>query len=126
MFLSARSFGGVPRLLVVACTVAVGACARQAPAAKQAATAPDAPQLFGRACAKCHSVDGSGGLPMVADGPRPINFHNSAWQASRSDAEILAAIRDGRGAMPPFADVLKPQEITALAAYVRSLNSRTR
>jgi len=30
---------------------------------------------------------------MAANGPRPINLRDSAWQASRSDAEILAAIR---------------------------------
>jgi mono/diheme cytochrome c family protein len=63
---------------------------------------------------------------MAANGPRPVNFHDPAWQASRTDAEVASAIRDGRGAMPPFADVLKPDEIAALAVYVRSLNSGTR
>lgn len=63
---------------------------------------------------------------MVAGGPRPINFHDAAWQGSRSDGEIAAAIRDGRGAMPPFADVLKPEEITALVRQIRSLNPGTR
>jgi mono/diheme cytochrome c family protein len=63
---------------------------------------------------------------MAVNGPRPVNLHDPAWQASRTDAELVAAIRDGRGAMPPFSDVLKPDEITALATYVRSLNSGSR
>lgn len=63
---------------------------------------------------------------MVANGPRPVNLRDPAWQASRTDAELVAAIRDGRGAMPPFSDLLTRDQITALAAYVRSLNSGTR
>jgi mono/diheme cytochrome c family protein len=117
---------GVLRLALFVCTVATGACAGSAPAAQQSAHAPDARQLFARACSKCHSADGTGGLPMAANGPRPINFHDPAWQASRSDAELVAAIRDGRGAMPPFADVLKPDEIAALASHIRALNPGTR
>ncbi len=118
--LSLTSSGGALRLGVLVCTLTSGAaCATQAPAG-QSVSAPDAPQLFARACAKCHSTEGTGGLPMAANAPRPINFHDAAWQASRSDAEIIAAIRDGRGAMPPFNDVLRPQEIATLARHVRS------
>ena len=121
-----RSFRGAVCLALVVCTVLMAGCARQAPAAEQGAVRPDAQQLFARACSKCHATDGTGGLPMAANGPRPVNLHDAAWQASRSDAEIVAAIRDGRGAMPPFADVLKADEIATLAAYVRSLNSGIR
>jgi len=39
--------------------------------------------------------------------------------------ELTAAIRDGRGAMPPFNDVLSGGEIAALAAYVRQLGTST-
>lgn len=116
---------GALRLALVVCTVSGAACARQAPAGERAAPV-DAGQLFARACSKCHSADGTGGLPMATNGPRPVNLHDPAWQASRTDAEILSAIRDGRGAMPPFADVLKPEEIAALGAHVRSFNSATR
>jgi mono/diheme cytochrome c family protein len=110
----------------VVCTLMTVACGGSAPAAQQKAGETDARQLFARACGKCHSIDGTGGLPMAANGPRPINFHEPAWQASRTDAEILAAIRDGRGAMPGFAGVLTPEEIGALTAYVRRFKSGTR
>lgn len=62
---------------------------------------------------------------MVANGPRPTNFHDATWQASRSDLEIATAIRDGRGSMPPFNDVLNPDEITTLARYVRAMGAPT-
>lgn len=117
---------GALRLMLIVCTVASAACARPSPAGEQAVSRPDGPQMFARACSKCHASDGTGGLPMALNGPRPINFHDSVWQAARTDAEIVAAIRDGRGAMPPFGDVLKSDEIAALAVYVRSLNSETR
>jgi mono/diheme cytochrome c family protein len=34
---------------------------------------------------------------------------------------VVAAIRSGRGAMPPFEDLLTADQINHLAAYVRSL-----
>ena len=101
------------------------ACAGDAPAQSRGAGANPS-QLYDRACARCHAADGSGGLPMAqGGGPRPIDFRDRDWQRSRSDVELTAAIRDGRGAMPPFNDVLTESEIAALAAYVRALGSAT-
>jgi mono/diheme cytochrome c family protein len=101
-------------------TAAIAACAQPAPASQQA---PEihGPQLFEQACAKCHGPDGTGGLPMAANGPKPINLRDPEWQRGRSDDAIVAAIRDGRGAMPPFDGVLTSQQITALARHVRTL-----
>jgi mono/diheme cytochrome c family protein len=62
---------------------------------------------------------------MAANGPKPTDLGDGAWQASRTDAEITAAIRDGRGAMPPFKDVLDTDQIAALTRYVRSLPKRS-
>jgi mono/diheme cytochrome c family protein len=81
----------------------------------------DPPALFAQACAKCHASDGTGGLPMAVNGPRPTDLTAADWQQSRTDAEIAAAIRKGRGAMPPFLDVLTAAQIDALGGYVRSL-----
>jgi mono/diheme cytochrome c family protein len=60
---------------------------------------------------------------MVAGGPRPIDLRSADWQASRSDVEVYAAIRHGRGAMPPFEDVLTADEVAAMTAYVRQLGA---
>ena len=116
-----RRFGGrrVVCTLALVLSTGVGACSRSAPAAERIEI--DAAGLFAQACAKCHAADGTGGLPMVANGPRPADLTSAAWQASRSDADLAAAIRSGRGAMPPFQDVLTAEQITALGAYVRAL-----
>ena len=58
---------------------------------------------------------------MAANGPRPIDLTAGDWQRSRSDQDLVAAIRNGRGAMPPFGDVLTNEQINALGAYVRTL-----
>lgn len=60
---------------------------------------------------------------MAANGPKPTDLRDAAWQASRTDAEVTAAVRDGRGAMPPFKDVLDTDQIAALTRYVRSLRT---
>jgi mono/diheme cytochrome c family protein len=62
---------------------------------------------------------------MAEGGPRPIDFRSADWQRSRSDAELTAAILEGRGAMPPFKDVLRGDEAAALAAYIRRLGTST-
>lgn len=105
-------------ILLVMCAGAA-ACSRSAPAAERAPI--DASALFAQACAKCHAADGTGGLPTVVNGPRPVDLTATEWQRARTDAELLAAIRNGRGAMPPFQDVLSSEQITALASHVRSL-----
>ena len=58
---------------------------------------------------------------MAVNGPRPADLTTAEWQRSRTDAEIVAALRNGRGAMPPFQDVLTPPQIEALGTYVRRL-----
>ena len=107
----------VRAVALMVCT-GVGACSRSAPAAERPA---DAAALFSQACARCHGADGTGGLPTVPNGPRPADLTAAEWQQTRSDADLAAAIRNGRGAMPPFEDVLTSDQITALAAHVRTL-----
>jgi mono/diheme cytochrome c family protein len=121
VFLSPPFSGRVCRpvrtILLLVFTISLAACSRSEPAAAPT----DARALFGQACAKCHAEDGSGGLPTVANGPRPVDLTAAEWQRSRSDAELAAAIKTGRGAMPPFDGVLTTDQITALASYVRTL-----
>jgi cytochrome c6 len=95
------------------------ACSGDARAPEQAAV--DGAALFAQACAKCHAADGTGGLPSVPNGPRPVDLTADEWQRSRTDAEVTAAIRNGRGAMPPFADLLTNEQINGLTAHVRKL-----
>jgi mono/diheme cytochrome c family protein/uncharacterized membrane protein len=75
--------------------------------------------LFQQHCAECHGADGTG---SQARGrlPKTPNFADAAWQARRSDAQLLASILDGQGKkMPPWRDELGEEQARDLVAYVR-------
>ena len=106
-------------VLLAICSLPSAGCAGSSQASEQPAA--DGRALFGQACAKCHGEDGGGGLPTAVNGPRPIDLRQTSWQQSRTDAEIVATVRDGRGAMPPFEGVLTHEQIQAVTAHVRQL-----
>jgi mono/diheme cytochrome c family protein len=58
---------------------------------------------------------------MAENGPRPVDLTAADWQRARSDAQLVAAITAGSGAMPQFGDVLTTEQIRGLAAYLRTL-----
>jgi mono/diheme cytochrome c family protein len=73
-------------------------------------------KIFTEQCAPCHGVDAAGGTFATSILPRI---------ATLDDAALEAAIRSGvpaRG-MPGFA--LKPSEMTAVVAYLRTLRAPT-
>jgi mono/diheme cytochrome c family protein len=76
--------------------------------------------VFGTNCATCHGADGKGKAEF-----RTPDFTDPKVQASLTDAQLAAAIRNGkRGtAMPAWAGKLSDQEISAVAVYIRSLGS---
>jgi mono/diheme cytochrome c family protein len=72
---------------------------------------------FNRYCVRCHGVDGRG----VWDIPDVPDFTNPRWQACRSDAQLVRATLEGRGAcMPPFRGTLTLDEAWAMARYLRT------
>ncbi len=82
-----------------------------------------ATSLFGAMCASCHGAGGAGdgpGRPPVAP-PLP-DFTRAEFQSERTDEQLAAVIRDGRGGfMPAFGDRLSPEGIVALVRHVRRL-----
>ncbi len=83
---------------------------------------PDGAKVFVQNCAKCHGEDGKG-KPEIGT----PNFTDPKVQASITDEQITTTIKKGRKgtAMPAWAGKLSEQQITAVAAYVRSLGSGT-
>lgn len=75
--------------------------------------------LFAAQCASCHGSGGRGDGPMAAVF-RPADLTAASLQSSRTDAELAAAITNGRGRMPPFGQNLRPEAVTALVQLVRS------
>jgi mono/diheme cytochrome c family protein len=97
-----------------------------APSADPAAAANE---LFSARCALCHGPDGRGDGPgSAALNPKPRNYHDKAWQASVTDAQIQKTILEGGAAvgkspvMPAHPDLASnPQLLAALIAKIRSL-----
>ena len=97
-----------------------------APSADPAAAANE---VFATRCALCHGPDGRGDGPgSAALDPKPRNYHDKAWQASVTDAQIQKTILEGGAAvgkspvMPAHPDLAaNPQVLAALIAKIRSL-----
>jgi mono/diheme cytochrome c family protein len=105
--------------------------ATSAPPAGDAPATPAEPALTGAAlgakvfstrCALCHGPDGHGDGPgSKALNPKPRNLHDQAYMSTRTDAQLLEIIHNGKGAMPKWGGVLSEAEITAVLAHVREL-----
>lgn len=93
------------------------------PAASQ--TSARGREIFASVCARCHGKEGRGGLPAKAGSPAPRDFADPAFQRTRTDAQIRAAIVHGvdGGAMPSFASTLAAEDLEALVRQVRSFGS---
>ena len=94
--------------------------AREGPSAAPLPAADDAAELtYRRYCIGCHGDDGHGndgttGADLAAiDGPL----------TKRSDAELMASVRDGKvgklATMPAHKPILSESQIAAVLAYVR-------
>lgn len=80
--------------------------------------------LFEYHCATCHGEDGKGtrrGRELKSP-----NLADPDWHAKKKDEEILNSITNGKNKMPRWSDKLKPEEIQALAKYVRKLALKKR
>jgi mono/diheme cytochrome c family protein len=77
------------------------------------AHAQDAAALYKSKCAMCHGPDGK----------KPAGHElTSAAVQKESDADLNAVITNGKPPkMPKYGDKLKPEEITGLVAYIRTL-----
>lgn len=85
---------------------------------KALAQQASASQLFSENCAVCHGLNGRGAVKM----PNIPDFTDPAFHKSRTDEQLIESVTNGKGLMTPFGDVLKPEEIRSLVAYVRSFS----
>lgn len=76
-----------------------------------------AADLYKTHCQSCHAVNGDSPL-------EPMNFADSAWKHGSTPAKVEAVIAKGvpGTAMLAFGGKLKPAEVRALAALVRSFD----
>ena len=82
-------------------------------------TEPEAKAIYVAKCAKCHGSDGTGVEKYKKKGVK--DFTDANWQKTRSNAQLTAAVKDGKGeVMPSWKAKLSDAEIKALVALVRS------
>jgi len=86
-------------------------------AAPRAADVRKGEQLYATHCVVCHGPDGAPAMPGAPD----LRRGNVLL---RPDAQLLDAIRRGRGGMPAYLGVLKEREILDVIAYTRVLAMR--
>jgi mono/diheme cytochrome c family protein len=75
--------------------------------------------LYKQKCATCHGTDGKGDTP--AGKSMKVRSFADPEIAKMSDDELAAAIEKGKGKMPAYGKSMKPDEIKAMVAYIRSL-----
>jgi mono/diheme cytochrome c family protein len=79
--------------------------------------------LWNVSCASCHGRDGRGQGPSKPPVAQIPDFTLADFQKQRTDAQLLAVIREGRGMMPPFGKQLNDQGLTALVQHVRKFGA---
>jgi mono/diheme cytochrome c family protein len=70
-------------------------------------------------CMMCHGADGSGSTPAgKAMGAIPFS---SPALVKASDADLIAATKNGKGKMPAYSGKLTDPQIKDVVAYIRTL-----
>jgi cytochrome c6 len=84
------------------------------PAWGRGADAARSAEQYRMYCSHCHGASGRPVLPTAPDFTQPTAL-------LRPDPTLLASIRQGRGAMPAFAGVLRDREILDIVTHLRTL-----
>jgi cbb3-type cytochrome c oxidase subunit III len=79
--------------------------------------------VFKSTCISCHGSNGRGdGILARLIGAPMVDFTDSLRMRTRTDAMLIASVRDGKGRfMPAWKEVLGTREITDVVNYVRAL-----
>ncbi len=82
----------------------------------------DGKALYEGKCKSCHAIDGKGTATMKEKNKIP-DLTDAAWQGAHDRAKIVAVVTDGikDTKMGSFKAKLKPEEIEAVAVYVKTL-----
>jgi mono/diheme cytochrome c family protein len=75
-------------------------------------------------CAMCHGENGDGKGELAADMKNVTDFTAPDALKNRTDGELFAIMRKGKGEMPPEGDRAKNDDIWNLVNYIRSLKKK--
>jgi mono/diheme cytochrome c family protein len=87
----------------------------------------DAKGAYGTVCTTCHGPAGAGDGPGAAAlNPKPANFSEAAFWASRTDDQLVKVIREGGASvgksalMPAWGGLYNEAQAKALVAYIKT------
>lgn len=81
----------------------------------------DGKAVFDTHCKKCHGATGTPSAAMKRLLPE-LPTWDAGFFAQRSDDQLVQVLMNGKGKnMKPLRDVLKPEEMLAVARYIRTL-----
>jgi high-affinity iron transporter len=81
--------------------------------------------LYIQGCATCHGSSGLGdGAAARTLSRLPPELGSFAWQAERSDSQLVAAVREGKIGTPMPPAQLTQTQVQSVVAYLRSLPGR--
>lgn len=101
-------------ILVVAIAIAASPAAGQGDAAGA--------DVYKAKCATCHGQDGSGNTP-VGKSLQVADLRSKAVQ-SKSDAELIQSVTEGKGNMPGFKGNITDDEIHAVVTFIRTFAAK--
>jgi len=82
-----------------------------------ALAAEDGKALFESKCAMCHGKDGV----AKATAKGSANMNDPAWQKAHDAAAIAKTTTDGKNKMPAYKEKLTPDQVKAIAEYIKTL-----
>jgi cytochrome c6 len=100
------------RLCVISVLASSVVCAAQGPGA----------DTYKSKCQMCHAADGSGSTP-AGKSTKAVPF-SAPEILSKSDADLIAITKNGKGKMPAYASKLTDAQITDVVAYIRTLQKK--
>jgi mono/diheme cytochrome c family protein len=75
-------------------------------------------------CGACHGDEGKGDGPAAAGlTPRPPDLTRSERVLTMADEELLQYLSVGEGSMPGYGEILTPQELRYVVAWLRALDT---
>jgi mono/diheme cytochrome c family protein len=73
-------------------------------------------------CQMCHAADGNGNTP-AGKSTKAVPF-NSPDIVKKSDEDLIAITKNGKGKMPAYTGKLTDAQITDVVAYIRILQKK--
>ena len=83
-------------------------------------------EIYQKRCQSCHGPDGNGNAKVAQALKTEIESITTPAILGKPEAELLKAIADGKGKMPPFGKVMSEQDQRAVLSYIKQLAKEAR